>query len=308
MALLNLDPDQLRVGLAIAFACFLCTCKLRTVLTVEATLSIVEGTCTVLFAKDVLQRYTTGVSIDVQHEYLVTARVALLAMPALTWLLSSITTDTTCRTAILVSRLVGYGLTAVFMIIEHWRLGIFSRMHVLYSLVPCCLWVFVMTVQLLRTGGRVSTSVRTTELNQLLKYDLTVMLVFAAADIIAPRFFGHFVGRTVEPLHAFLHRINGALALGAAALPAIGQRFMYRRDKRNILVARVVTCTGWLLVTVVGYQRGRLPATDSTLAFMAQSIILMIPALIGCLSGAGRPVIYLPNPKHASLHEIFGKM
>nr|KAG5691896.1 hypothetical protein BaRGS_033342 [Batillaria attramentaria] len=144
---------------------------------------------------------------------------------------------------------------------------------------------FPSSVQLLRTGGRVSTSVRTTELNQLLKYDLTVMLVFAAADIIAPRFFGHFVGRTVEPLHAFLHRINGALALGAAALPAIGQRFMYRRDKRNILVARVVTCTGWLLVTVVGYQRGRLPATDSTLAFMAQSIILMIPALIGCLSG-----------------------
>lgn len=284
MALPELDLDYVLIGVIIVFACYLCTRRLRTVLTVDALLCIVEGTCTAVYAKDVLEKFTKDISIDMQHEYLVLIRVALLFMPALTWLSCWNTSDMCVLSALAVSRMVGYGLSVAFMAIEHYRLDMFTPYHMLYSILPVSLWVGVMAVQVYRTRAPVYTRPRTSDLSGPLQYDLALLLVFAAADIIAPELVGYYLSRKVEPLHAYLHRINGSMIAGAAVLPWIGQRFRYTDNKRSILTARVLCCSALLAVTLRGYKVGWLPDTDSTLAFMAQAGLLTLPALLGALS------------------------
>lgn len=53
---MEIDLDHVRAGVAIAMVCFLLTCRLKTVLTVEAAICLLEGTLTVLYAQDVLEK------------------------------------------------------------------------------------------------------------------------------------------------------------------------------------------------------------------------------------------------------------
>lgn len=243
----------------------------------------------IYFAKEELRQFCSeNTVVDAQHEFLLGTRVALTLMPAFTWLFVRTTVDITCRTAITLSRLVSHGGAAIIMLVEHLRTDMFTDDHLLYGFMPCCLWSLVMTVQLVRTGSRVNIHIRRVDINKFLTVDLVLMILLAMTDLISPASVGMLVGREVDSLHVYLHRINGCHYLGLAIIPWIGQRFRYSEDKHGVLMSRSLSILVWFGGVGYAVATNLLPVCVGLYIFIGQMTIQLLPALIGniiCQSG-----------------------
>ncbi|KAK7088208.1 uncharacterized protein [Littorina saxatilis] len=299
--------DLVRVGISVAVALLLCTLRLRLVLWTDTLFSIAAGGATFYYAKDILKQMCLGsAAVDAQHEFLVGTRCILLLMPAVTWLFCRTTVDITCRTALTLSRLVGYLGAAIVMGVDHYRLKTFSDFHLMYCLLPCCLWSLVMAVQLIRTGSRVNIHIRRVDINKFLLMDLLLLLLLSLTELIAPAFVGQFVDRSVDPLHAYLHRINGCIFLGLAVIPWIGQRFRYSEDKHTVLISRVLCSLIWFGAVGFGINIKQFPLNLSMYMFMGQMGVLFLPAFLGnlvCQSGPLTGAFWSSNRKAVQINQ-----
>ncbi|XP_076453170.1 uncharacterized protein LOC143288490 [Babylonia areolata] len=227
-------------------------------------------------------------------------------MPAFTWIVCRNSVDITCRTAITLSRLVSYAGSAVVMSIEHSRISNFSDSHLLYGILPCCLWSIVMAVQLVRTGSRVNIHIRQVDINKFLRFDLFMLLLSAVADLVAVTYLGEYVGFPVDDLHAYLHRINGCMYLGLTNIPWIGQRYRYSEDKHTILVSRVLCLMIWFGGVGFGIYKQLVPLDISTYFFMGQMFLMFFPALIAiiiCQNGPFTAAFWSSQRKAVSINQ-----
>ncbi|KAL8606196.1 hypothetical protein ACOMHN_053468 [Nucella lapillus] len=245
-------------------------------------------------------------TVDAQHQFLLCTRVILQLMPAMTWILCRNSVDITCRTAITLSRLVSYVGSAIVMAVDHYRLGGFTDFHLMYCVLPCCLWSLVMAVQLVRTGSRVNIHIRLVDINKFLRMDLFFLLMSALADLIAPAFIGQFVGRTVDPLHTYLHRINGCVYLGLSNIPWIGQRYRYSEDKHTVLFARVLSLLIWFGGVGYGILTRVVPLALSTYVFLGQMGLTFLTSLIAsvvCQNGPFTAAFWSSQRKAVSINQ-----
>lgn len=273
--------DLVRCGICVLVALLLCTLRLRLVLWVDTIHSFVIGGLMVYYAQDVFKMgLSPTTATDNLHEFLMDTRVVLMLMPAFTWLFCRSTVDITCRTALTLSRLVMYGGAAIVMLIEHFRTNYFTDFHLCYSVLPCSLWAFVMVVQLIRTGSRVNIHIRRVDINRFLSIDLFLLLALAIVDLSVPEYIGSLVDRRLDPLHVYLHRVNGCFYLGMAIIPWIGHRFRYPEDKHTVLAARVVCLLIWFGGVGYGITIKQVPLTPGTYQFLGQMGVLFLPSLV----------------------------
>ncbi|KAK7476610.1 hypothetical protein BaRGS_00032156 [Batillaria attramentaria] len=283
------NADLIRVGICVGFGIILCGLRFKLVLYVDAIFSIVSGVCTFLYATDGLTQYTKGISVDFQHELLVQFRVILLIMPSIIWLLSQKSMDVTVRTAIGVSRFVSCSGAFIVMAAAHMGSDNFTTFHLLYSVLPFGLWGLAMCVQLVRTGSRVNIKLRNVDVNTYIVIDMVLLLIIGLVHLSSPALLYGLLDLTLDPLHIYLHRVNGAVMLGLACHTWVGQRFRYVEDKHSLLLTRLLCCLLWLGRVAHAFVNGQLPAQPAAYAYVGTVSAILLPAFLGCVLAENGP-------------------
>ncbi|KAL8614494.1 hypothetical protein ACOMHN_067233 [Nucella lapillus] len=231
-----------------------------------------------------LQETAPNHPIDALHEYMLTHVMLIMTVPALVWFLSTDPGDVTIRTALTLTRIVGFGIMIVLTIIAYREESLFESEAFMYKVIGLSSITLVYMVHLFY-HSTINVDKRVGNLNSSLHIDLCLSLLCGSVCLVVPYLPAYFLfDQELDELHTYLYRLYGGMMLGYCLLPAFAPRFRASANKRAILFSRALSMLVMLLVTFRKYHNGDIPEGLGGKLMIAVLLILTLPSAIGSMS------------------------